>query len=678
MARPKLPVPVSQRITGSVGSLQPAEVQMVQGANLGTTTVASAAIFRPGRKVNAQTDRAQIAKPWQIEAYRQVLLCGEARYAATLFANIAGRAEIGISEPQALVRKPKWITSGPEVEALNELVPDVRARSKLIRDYMIHRTIAGECYLIARKRVDTDPGYTFPPEEYDTWEDYLKDQARSIDPLDYDEDEIESEDPNVANPIWEIVAVTELQKVGETWKVKHDNGNWLDLAKDDPVIRMWNPDPAERREAWSPYRSLLPTLKEIEWLTAHIFRQVRSRLMSAGVWFLPNNLTFPPPPPDSMEGGAEAIAQLNEAEQFMLSLAASGMYELDMDEVSFPSIVMADEAALASIDQKKLIQFWSEIDDKAMKLRADAVRRFALGMDLPPEQTLGSSGLAVSDSGGSAGSVNHWGEWAKEEQTINNHVEPALDDFVQVLTTSYLRSAVEDTLLVVGYDSATLRLRQDRSKEAIELHQLGLLTGKVTVRENGFDPEFDMMDDEEFKRWLLVRIVGNSATPEQINDALRQLGVILNVKFPETGGDQTQRGIAGPTQPRNLDDHPYEGPPREQHDHSPAPFSAFAMGCEALVLRALEKSGNRLLNDGKRGRDKDRTTPPHEAHLTASLTRTIIPSEFDFSLGQILMGDMPFKDFEVLTRKLGVYCANLYNTGKAYSRDDLLTVIGEA
>ncbi len=683
MARPSLPVPIAPEITGPVsGNMQAAQAQVIQGRNLtglGTTQVASAAIFKPGRKANPNTDRAQIAKDWQIEAYRQTSICGEARYAATLFANIAGRAEIGISQPQSLVRKPVWVNAGPEVEALAELVPDVRARSKLIRDYMIHRTIAGECYLIARKRVDTDPGYQPPPENWDTWEDYLKDQLRSIDPLDYDEDEVESEDPNVANPIWEIVAVTELQKVGETWRVRHDNGNWLDLHKDDPIIRMWNPDPANRREAWSPYKALLPTLKEIEWLTAHIFRQVRSRLMSAGVWFLPNNLTFPTPPPDSMEGGAEAIAQLNEAEQFMLSLAASGMYELDMEEVSFPSIVMADEAALASIDQKKLIQFWSDIDDKAMVLRSDAVRRFALGMDLPPEQTLGSSGLAVSNSGGSAGSVNHWGEWAKEEQTINNHVEPALDDFVQVLTSSYLRTAVEGSLLVVAYDSATLRLRQDRSKEAIELHQLGLLDGKIAVRENGFDPENDMMDEKAFRRWLLVKVVGNSATPEQINEALKQLGVILNVDFAaQAPKELEQRGPAGPAQPKNLDDHPYEGPPREQHDHSPAPFSALAASCEALVLRALEKAGNRLLNDGKRGRDKDRTTPPHEAHLTASLNRTIIPAEFDFSLGQILMGDMPYKDFEALTRKLGVYCASLYNSGQAYSREDLLTVIGEA
>src|SRR5690606_29893624 len=88
---------------------------------------------------------------------------GEARYAATLFAAIAGRAEIGVSEPDALGRKAVWVTSGAEVEAFAEIAPTVRERSKLIRDYMLHRIIAGESYLIARERRETDPGYIEPP-----------------------------------------------------------------------------------------------------------------------------------------------------------------------------------------------------------------------------------------------------------------------------------------------------------------------------------------------------------------------------------------------------------------------------------------------------------------------------------------------------------------------------------
>lgn len=629
MARPKAP----SRVVATTAS--PVVAPSVEGMSF----AAGASVFRPGRKPNPQTDRYGIAKAWQIEAYRHVHICGEARYAVTLFAALAGRAEIGISEPQTIGRKAVWVdpkSAADEIAVLAEIAPTVRDRARLIRDYMTHRIIAGECYLIARDKVDTDPGY--------------------------------ESDPNT--PLWEIVAVTEIQKVGTTWRVRHENGNWLDLSPADPVIRLWAADPENRQEAWSPFRSLIPTLREIEWLTKHIFTQVRSRLMSAGVWFLPENLTFPPPPPDAVDGGAEAIASLNEAEQFMLSLASSAMGMLDDDEVSFPSVVMADPAALANIDQKKLIQFWSEIDDKAMVLRSDAVRRFALGMDLPPEQVIGSSGIAVTGSAGSAGSVNHWGVWANEEQTIVAHIEPALDDFCGNITISVLRPAVEGTDKVLGYDTSSLRLRQDRSKESIELYDRGELKGAVMLRENGFDPDTDQMDDMEFKKWLLKRIAGGSASPEQVNESLRMLGVILNVDF-------TRPGVAAPGQPgrnapKSLESHPYEGPPRVQHDHTPAPYTALHASCEVLVLRALEKAGNRLLNDGKRGRDRDRTTPPHLAHLSASVGT--LP-EFDFTLlPTVLAGETAMRQ-ALIGRALNRYCSALYENGEAYSRETMIEAV---
>lgn len=501
---------------------------------------ASASVQQNNRRLTKpQQERHTIAREWQVEAYRHLNICGEARYAAALFASIAARAEIGVSEPHALARKAVWVTSGEEVDAFAELAPTVRERSKLIHDYMLHRVVAGECYLIARDRQETDPEYMSRRHE----------------------------------PVWEIVAVTELRRISDQWEVRFDNNDYVALAPSDPIIRLWSGDPADRREAWSPFRSMLPTLREIEWLTKHIFTQVRSRLHSAGVWFLPDNITFPPPPPDAVNGGAEAIAAMNEAEQFMVSLASSGMQMLDADEVAFPTVVMADPIALANVDQAKLIQFWSELDDAAMHMRSDAVRRFALGMDLPPEQVLGSSGLAVTGAAGSAGSVNHWGVWANEEQTISAHVEPALDDFTAALTSAFLRNAVDGTDKVIGYDTATLRLRQDRSKEAMELYDRGILKAEVMLRENGFDPESDKMDDAEFKRWVLTRIAGGSATPEQVQESLRLLGVVLESDLGGGSGGRTATRQPGRNNAPSLDDHPYEGPPRVQHDHSPAPYA---------------------------------------------------------------------------------------------------------
>lgn len=604
------------------------------------TLTSSTAVYRSRGRTDHKIDRRSIAKPWQREAYDHVNKCGEARYSAALFANMAARAELGVSEGNALGRKAVWVNSGPEVATLAELAPTVRERKKLIRDYMVHFIIAGECYLIARDRQENDP------------------------------------DPHLKTPVWEVVAVTELQKNGDTWRVRYDNEHYIDLAPDDPVIRMWNADPENRREAWSPFRSLLPTLREIDWLTKHIFTQVRSRLMSAGVWFLPDNLTFAPPPAEAVEGGDEAIARMNEAEQFMASLAAASMALLDSDEVALPSVIMADSAAMAEISQEKLIKFWSEIDDKAMILRSDAVRRFALGMDLPPEQVLGSSGLAVTGAGGSAGSVNHWGVWANEEQTISNHIEPALDTLVSALTVSVLRADITDTTLVVAYDTASLRLRQDRSKEAMEWYDRGILKATVALRETGFDPENDMMSDKEHRTWLLNRIVSGSATPEQMQAAFFLLtNSQLPVESPVSGNEEPAPRTPGRNDTPSLEDHPYEGPPREQHDHSDAPFSARVASCEGLVLRALEKAGNRLLNDGKRGRDKDRTTPPLLAHITASAAASAKPEDFDFATAPLVFQGLTASDLEKRTRTLASFCADLHQSREPYSRERLRTAL---
>lgn len=632
----------------------------------------SAAVYRPGRKPDPQSDRNEIAKRWQVEAYRHIHLCGEARYAVSLFANLAARAEIGVSEPQALARKAVWVESGAEVEALAELAPTVRERTKLIRDYMTHRIIAGECYLIARDRKPNDPGYIPPPNFDGTWEEYLRTRP-AVDLLDPD-DAPAVRDPNT--PIWEIVAVTELRKIGENWEVRYDNNSWLPLNEHDPVIRMWNPDPNDRREAWSPFRSMLPTLREIEWLTMHIFTQVRSRMMSAGVWFLPNNLTFAPPPPEAVEGGAEAIALMNEAEAFMASLAASSMDMLDADEVSFPTVVMSDAAALEAIDQKKLIQFWSAIDDKAMTLRSDAIRRFALGMDLTPEQTLGSSGIAVSGTSGSAGSVNHWGEWANEEKTIAGHIEPALDDFVSTLTSAFLRPAVDGTDKVIGYNPSSIRMKQDRSKEALAWYQEGVLKADVALREAGFDPENDLMDAEERKMWLLTQLVKGSLPPEQVSAILQLLtGVKLPVAEQVSGNQPAPKGLPGPALPRNTDDYPERGVPKGDHEHKEAPFSALHASCEGLVLRALDKAGNRLLNDGKRGRDKDRTTPTHLAHLSASVESPLSPGDFDLSTAPLVLDGLPAARMTAVVRGLALFCYALHQNKEPYTREALIEAV---
>jgi hypothetical protein len=334
----------------------------------------------------------------------------------------------------------------------------------------------------------------------------------------------------------------------------------------------------------------LPVLGEIEWLTRHVFAQISSRLASAGILFLPQGMTFPPPP-DS----GQTSQPVNEASAFMATLADAMLTPIG--DPSSPSAVVpiVVTAPDESIDRAKLLTFWTELDAESKALRDEAIHRFALGMDLPPEMVLGMSSN-TGTGGGTSNGISHWGAWAIEESTIKLHIEPMLDVMVNALTMGYLRPALENSAAIVTYDTTRLRLRPDRSREAIELWDRGLISDETVLRENGFSLD-DTPEVDEFKRWLLRKMAGGSTTPEQVAAAARQLGVDLGPAASAVQIPRQERPAP------SLEQHPAK--PR-----TPAEASLLLAASEPLVFRALERAGNRLRAAGSRPPN----VPAYETH----------------------------------------------------------------
>jgi len=265
--------------------------------------------------------------------------------------------------------------------------------------------------------------------------------------------------------------------------------------------------------------------------------------------------------------------------------------------------------------------------------------------------------------GGTTGGISHWGAWAIEESTIKLHVEPMLDVIVNALTMGYLRPAVDGSLAVVTYDTTKLRLRPDRSKEAIELWDRGLISNEVVLRENGFTPA-DSPEAEEFKTWLLRKMAGGSTTPEQVQAAARELGVDLGIDpIPTT----RRESVTEPQIPRqerpapSLDQHPTK--PR-----TPAEAASLLLAAaEPLVFRALERAGNRLRQSGSRPPN----VPAYETHVyvKANGKATACLDDAWSCAPHTLEGncDDPVQVIEVLN----AYCLALLNEGSPHSRDRL-------
>jgi len=199
------------------------------------------------------------SQDWQREAYRHYRICGEARFAAQFFGHALSKATLYIASDPKDLRSPP-LENGPAVDALDQLFNGSEGQAAMLASIGTHLTVAGECYLIGRT----------------------------------DED---------GNEIWEIRSIIEVKSngtrgaSGKWWILQGGSQNLrIELKPDDVVIRIWTPDPANAINADSPFRSLLPILEEIEWLTKYVFAQCSSRLAGAGVWMVPEEIDFPPAP----------------------------------------------------------------------------------------------------------------------------------------------------------------------------------------------------------------------------------------------------------------------------------------------------------------------------------------------------------------------------------------------
>jgi hypothetical protein len=515
--------------------------------------VASAA--RIGKSGQKSYHRIAESIAWQNEAWRMYHIIGEFRYSCDFVGAMLSKAVLFASVKKA--GKRKQVKTGPAVEIMESLFSDDDGRAEMLRQIGIHMTVAGELYVVSYPN----------PDEFG------------------DEDDI-----------WEIATPAQITKVdGGKWRV---NNKDLDVDPEDVlVIRIWRPDPEKPWKATSPAQAVLPILGEIYGLTQHVAAQIDSRLAGAGILLVPSEMTFPAPPP--VEGQEQRVA--NDAEDLMRVLAEAMQTSIQNREDAsalVPIVIKAPAEAIASI---KHLTFWTQLDEQAIALRNEAIRRLALGLDIPPEVLQG-----LSES-------NHWSAWAADESTIKAHAEPLLKLITTALAQGYLRPLLADDVpgptlrsFSIGADTSEMRLRPNRSKEALELYDRGELNGESLRRETGFSDDDAQKDDDRIA-FYLRKVASGSTTPELVEAALKALGVKLDVT-PQLV-DQPSGTEGRPTP--SLEEHPQTGIPdpevsdrrRDARDRGNVPSAfpenraaALIAACEQVVVRALERAGNKLKN----------------------------------------------------------------------------------
>lgn len=529
---------------------------MARGRNAVTKTaprpsamVASAAQLR----LDTDFTRAKKGNAWQKLGWDFYDSIGEYRYTVDWLGAMVGKTRLYAGHMgQGGVLEAK---EGPAYEYVEALFGGAGAKAEIMRQLGIHFTVAGEAMILGTARTDAETGETVDSGWY---------VAAS-----------------------EALTRNEVAKGAIEWRI---DGERLPVEAGF-ATRVWRPHPVRFSQSNSATRAVLGILEQLRTLDLRIMAQLNSRLIGAGIFLISDEMTLP-----TQTDEGESVIAANTADEVMKLLQTSMAAALSDQGSAASQVPIVITAPTAAIEAAKRITFWSELDEHAKELRDETIRRLALGMDVPPEVLTGVA------------ETNHWAAWASDESAIKAHGEPLAMSITQALTEGllwpYLQSeGVPDWQdWIIGADTTMMRARPNRASEAIQLWDRGAINSETLRRETGFDDE-NALSPEEERKWLLWRIAGGSATPEQVAGALEALGVALPTVATSDQGE-TRESRPAPS----LANRPVDGPPdqetserrkrardaRERNLTASAEEEPLHWAAKMVMYRAMERAGNRI------------------------------------------------------------------------------------
>ena len=587
---------------------------------------------------------------WQQEAWRLYDIIGELRFIANWIGSACSRVRIYVAQVDDNGRVQKEVTNKKIAGLSDTLFGGPPSKAEALRMLGINLTVAGDAYIIGRS----------------------------------------TDDPT--SDEWYVVSCSELKRYTRTGVVElrtyDGQPEKLDPDK-DMIIRVWTPHP--RRNLWadSPTRGAMPMLYEVERLTRYVFAQIDSRLVSAGLMFIPKELSFP----DEVDENGDPLLG---AEALTARLMRTGSASLKGEGTAAGVVPTFAEAPIEALGKMELIQFTSELSKQALELRSEALRRMALAMDIDPSILTG------------VGDANHWGAWQIMEGQIKIHIEPLMTRICDALTTAYLQPALktlkeDPDRYVFWYDTAPLTVRPERLKDTREMYDAGLVS-KATVLLSGDYKISDAPDDEEdlqrFTRELMLRDPNLFQVP-----AIRKVAGYTDEILPPEQVFPPQTGPGGgpgapppPPPPTGISE--TSGPPipltteaqnapggpppvpsgitaAAQPDTSAVENAHTFVIANAAVLRALELAGKRLLS--RQDRTSFSAVPQHALHTCIPVTsdehgRRMLAGAWDHL--QVLAQHLdPGLDTARLSSVLDQYCLQLMSQQRQHQPQLLARVL---
>lgn len=496
-------------------------------------------------------------KSWQDEAWWMYDALGEFRQGVKWLSNVISRARlvpaIAPLNPgdEPMVLDPN--TEDPAVGLVEDIALGIGGQADLLRSATVHLTVPGEGWFIGR--VDTalmsTKGDTVEAEQV-SWKFYSRDEVR-------------------------------FNKRTDLPEVQVDDRVWVPLPDESLLIRVWRPHDRFHWMADSSTRAALPIMRRLELLNRKMDAQIKSRLASNGIYWIPSEITFPP---------KDKYADADDP--FVAEFMDLWTTAIRTPGSAAASVPFVGRASADYIEKIRYDEFSKLVDPELIAQREFEIRRLATSMDVPPEVLLGMVGM------------NHWGAWQVEESALKTTVTSLLELICWALTTGYLRPALEamgqiaeEAVIgedeegsevevipagsdrIVWYDLSELAVRPDRSQDAKDLHGTLTITDAAALRETGFDEHDLLTDTDELRRRLGLKIL---STPQAATLAigLELLGIetTAQVELGETPAGQSPE--VSPPEPGTPDGDlpdnatPQAPPPSNGDSPTPEPVTAAA------------------------------------------------------------------------------------------------------
>lgn len=546
-------------------------------------TAAAAPPKSPAAQFLRHTDK------WQNEVWTYYGNLGEFNFGVGWQASMLSRVRLRAAKLQADVDEPEIQTEGPAAEMMKTFGGGVSGQAQLMKRLTVQLQVPGECYLIGES-------------------DGKKER-------------------------WMVRSVDEIRSQSGTYYVIDENSvnagqDWRPIGKNALVTRVWRPHDRYFHLADSPASSAREIMRELELVNRKIQAEYLSRLASAGLIGIPDEISFP-----VREEFADAPNPL--VAEF-IEVAATAIEKPGTASSVIPIPITGPAEA---IDAIKHIDFTLRIDEKIIEKRDSAIKRLATKLDMPAEILLGM------------GDVNHWGAWQLEEGALKTHIAPVAELICDSLTRGYLQPRLEASGedpadWVVWYDMSELALRPDRSGNATEAYDRLELSGEALRRELGFDeddkPEGDDLKEQGLK--IIVKTLPSGASAALGQLIGENLDPIVPVSPQDPGtADAVQQGnipepepkapAAGPpgsAPPSGTEKEPATGPPATKGG---APQAA----AQAAQARYLEQARTQhLVRFPVAGQQWELVHPKlcHEHEYTCPFTQAVTLSAPDQRPGQ--------------------------------------------